>query len=564
MSYHQENLNQTEEEYIVTLKEMLDKARFLQELRIIRSDKIVAERPISRNTHVSLTEQEAETLRNDDRVLAVELPSQPDDIVPFWDITNEEFNKTSGRTPGANFRQWGHLHVAGDAAQRRKNVWGDGPVTDSISVYGNGQHVDVVICDELTPYDCREWYSPTTGSSRFVQYQWFAEHQDIICRHTNQEIKYFTNHEQGTDPAFFFPPTHGTHVTGTVAGQFYGWANEANIYNLPIFSFVEANGNNLNGAITFFDINFLFDYVRAFHASKPINPNTGYKNPTVTNHSWGYRAFSIDFNRIETFNYRGVVYSKTGTPLPGGWTQENLRDNYIVPRGYSNTPTAILADTEDAIADGIVVIGAAGNDNAYMARQGTEDYDNYILYTGQIDTVNTRKYIHRGSGPGQAPSAICVGALSTNENFLRTSFSNFGTKIDVFAPGLYILSSVTKNTNQGAEDTKYTVNDWYMGMSGTSMASPQVCGVAAMAASLKPRFTQPDAKHLITSLSVKDEMEFDLLDGGGRDPSSQNGSPNATLSSQNPRPDSGMISAQKGGRVQSVSYPRKNTLFTGN
>ena len=33
----------------------------------------------------------------------------------------------------------------------------------------------------------------------------------------------------------------------------------------------------------------LFDYLRAFHRYKPINPETGLRNPTITNHSWGYR-----------------------------------------------------------------------------------------------------------------------------------------------------------------------------------------------------------------------------------------------------------------------------------
>ncbi|MCA1577461.1 MAG: S8 family peptidase [Acidobacteria bacterium] len=68
--------------------------------------------------------------------------------------------------------------------------------------------------------------------------------------------------------------------------------------------------------------------------------------------------------------------------------------------------------------------------------------------------------------PARAPSAITVGSTTTSD--ARSSFSNFGTCVDIFAPGSSITS--TWRTSDTATNT----------ISGTSMASPHVAGVAAL------------------------------------------------------------------------------------
>ncbi|HEV7589084.1 MAG TPA: S8 family peptidase [Longimicrobium sp.] len=70
------------------------------------------------------------------------------------------------------------------------------------------------------------------------------------------------------------------------------------------------------------------------------------------------------------------------------------------------------------------------------------------------------------TSPASAASAITVGA--TTETDARASFSNWGTCVDVFAPGNNITSSWYSSTT--ATNT----------ISGTSMASPHVAGVAAL------------------------------------------------------------------------------------
>ena len=77
--------------------------------------------------------------------------------------------------------------------------------------------------------------------------------------------------------------------------------------------------------------------------------------------------------------------------------------------------------------------------------------------------------------PARAPSAITVG--STTNTDARSSFSNIGTCVDIFAPGSSITSSW------------YTSNTATNTISGTSMASPHVAGGAALYLASNPSAT---------------------------------------------------------------------------
>ena len=234
----------SEKVYVVTLRRREDLDQFYTDM----SDggyRLKMKRPISRNTHYHLTDEQAETIRQDSRVLAVELT--PDQLgmkpgpMSFYNTTEYniqgDFDK-SGTNNGsaANYRQWGHLHSAGTTAQRAKGTWTTGQVTDNngVNVYNDGKHVDVVICDDFVGRDCEEFFSPTTGVNRFVQFEWFNDLNSFVSSIDDDNVSLPTGQYPYQDNAGN-SDYHGTHCAGTVAGQWYGWAREANIYNIHAY-----------------------------------------------------------------------------------------------------------------------------------------------------------------------------------------------------------------------------------------------------------------------------------------------------------------------------------------
>lgn len=112
--------------------------------------------------------------------------------------------------------------------------------------------------------------------------------------------------------------------------------------------------------------------------------------------------------------------------------------------GYSQYPPERDAIIWAHDTKNVTVCAAAGNDN-----------------------VSTPLY------PANYPNVIAVAA--TNQQDIKSSYSNYGTWIDVSSPGDNILSTVP--------------NNGYQGLYGTSMASPVVCGIAGMVRSLHPTWT---------------------------------------------------------------------------
>ena len=540
-----------EKVYIVTLKNRDDLEDFYAEMSS-KGFKLHMKRKISRNTNYYMTQDQANELKKDSRVLDVELADniieKPTAIYNNTSYTKNGFFWKTGSFPIPTDFQWGHIH-AGSASQIGKGSFGYGGTSRknaSVDVFNNGKHVDVVILDQPMAYDSEEWYSPSTNTSRFVQYQWFNQLNSIVT---------------SIDDDGFTPPTgnvtyhqnsaldksHGQHVGGTVAGQYYGWANEANIYSLTkLGSFL--SGQTISGYL-------IYDYLRAFHLHKAVNPVTGRRNPTVSNHSYGGIYFlnpeeeALSFSKLISVFYRGVTYN-SGNPGPSGWSQSGVETDFGLRFDITNYPfysAALASDIQDAIDDGVVFITSAGNDDLLVADPSSSDWNNTFTFEYSSGDNRTNFY-NRGSWPSSPDTdAIVVGALSNETDFKRAAFSMFGAGLDIYAPGERIISCYG---NTGTNDTKYSAGsaNYYAIASGTSMASPQVAGVVATLATAKPRFTNSDVKGYIQRHSKDDDMPSGTI-------------PNKYLISKNPRPTSGMIEDVKGERKTSgMTFPRRATL----
>lgn len=159
------------------------------------------------------------------------------------------------------------------------------------------------------------------------------------------------------------------------------------------------------------------------------------------------------------------------------WVTANAVKPAVANMSLGGSASSSLDDAiTRSIASGVTYAVSAGNDNSDAC----------------------------SASPARTPSAITVG--STTSTDARSSFSNYGACVDLFAPGSAITSAW--NSDNGATNT----------ISGTSMASPHVAGDAALIASANPTWTPQE---------IRDAMVARATDGAVTSPGT--GSPNKLL-----------------------------------
>lgn len=144
------------------------------------------------------------------------------------------------------------------------------------------------------------------------------------------------------------------------------------------------------------------------------------------------------------------------------WVTENAALPAVVNMSLGGSMSGALDSTIRAsIESGITYVIAAGNDSEDACR----------------------------SSPSRLPEALTVGASDNGDN--RASFSNWGPCVDLFAPGVSIVSAW------------YTSNSQLASSSGTSMAAPHVAGVAALWLQNNPADTPAEvAAAILDAVSV--------------------------------------------------------------
>jgi aqualysin 1 len=171
----------------------------------------------------------------------------------------------------------------------------------------------------------------------------------------------------------------------------------------------------------------------------------------------------------------GVV---AGIDYVGNSTARPAVANLSLGGGASTTIDNAVAS---AVSKGVTMVVAAGNGNMGGRAQPACNYS-----------------------PARVPSAITVSATDNTDR--KASYANYGTCVDIFAPGNSILSAWYTGDTAGATS------------SGTSMAAPHVAGVAALYLQSNPGASPAGVASVITSNATT-----------GKVTSAGSGSPNRLL-----------------------------------
>lgn len=182
-------------------------------------------------------------------------------------------------------------------------------------------------------------------------------------------------------------------------------------------------------------------------------------------------------------------------------------------------PVKVLTNgggTDDTIAEGIVWAADNGANvmsmslGMYRSSKPIEDALKYALDKGvtlvaSAGNNNAEYDVHL---PSTYPGVIEVAATDANDQ--KSSFSNFGKRISVAAPGSDILSTLP-TYSVGSKPKSYGK------LSGTSMACPHVAGLAALILSQKPGLKPAEVKKIIESTAVDlGDKGWDKYYGNGR------------------------------------------------
>jgi subtilisin family serine protease len=151
--------------------------------------------------------------------------------------------------------------------------------------------------------------------------------------------------------------------------------------------------------------------------------------------------------------------------------------NMSFGKGYSPHSDWVYDAMKYAAEHDVLLVKAAGND---------------------AKNIDLAENLHFPTDSPDAPeneitdNVVTVGAMTRHFNDkLVASFSNYGkNRVDIFAPGLEIYSTVPKD-NQ------------YKSIQGTSMASPEVAGVAALIRAYYPNLTAKQVKQILIDSGIK-------------------------------------------------------------
>lgn len=484
------------------------------------------------------------------------------------------------------------------------------PVETNFNYNLTGKGVDLVIID--TGVKFHPEFLDNNGNLRIVEYDWY-QHLDAVDGNGDPKVlpsNFYTSQSGG----------HGTHVASIAAGNLCGWAKDATIYSIKALrestvwdSFIQPQ--------ELMTLSEAFEAVRLFHESKIIDPNTGFKRPTIVNASFGYRipifsdqnyssGFPISY--IDDIFYKGVARNLSGSNnLPG--PQDNIRFNtltdipFVHKRKFWVHPNVTELDIlcEQLTDAGVIFIRAAGNEKQIITKKSNSKYPQYYgdgIYDSYLTRTTSTYYSYYPSGSAihtnrigspESTDSVTVGSISPmilvpgpvdsnsittysiyghnhpdangnddyyhgnienweskpikgfssgsdfpgwdlaqayNKNLTISTFTNVGPAIDIFAAGGSIMAAghpyhVYANSNLGKSylfkshslydpnfdpsiNNKLDETDYMTLLGGTSMASPQVAGVACLYFQLNPGANVDQFKTFLSASAASTSLKM--------------------------------------------------------
>ena len=500
-----------------------------------------------------MSNDEADVLRNHSKVEWVEKSSMHNPVVLEQRKYDEEFDRhafanrfkkdirfeRAGRwSPGSDldFSQWGlYRHQS-----KTKTSTGFYDVQYSLT----GKNVDVVIMDTGVRWDHPEFLKPEyTSVPAGVSTASVSRVRDILIHGESEygiDWSTYGLAEPGVtgtlsnytvanalESSSFNGSWHGSHVAGIAAGNQFGAAFKANIWSIACIDRSDLGWSEPSDG---------FDYIKVWHKNKPINPETGRKNPTIVNCSWGHRQFvlapqhysssatfrgntfnSSDYqNHVPAINYMDMYYD-------GGW----FYYEFTTKKTTGQTTMDELLDDPDC--DDVIIICAAGNSGNGNGKQDIPDgpdYDNRFIsgafsYGNDYDRYYCRKGTPAIGHQGRSDAVINVGSIHASFDGTRerkANSSNNGPSIDVWAAGDTIMSVWSSGSSDPRNSSFYVSH-----LSGTSMAAPNVTGVISLYLESKPSANRVDVRSWLhrravvgvdTSVFVDDYTGDDAVGAG--------------------------------------------------
>jgi len=604
------------EEYLVLLHSHEDLDTFYADMEttggiLERAIDICCRRPLSRTTMYMLTSEEAAAVKADSRVRQVARWSDRPEMKPTaFTRTDFEYDKGANEPPNdSQSKNWGTWRSRNTYEGNESIIdnWADDflnpdQVTGekyigSETFTETGKHVDIVVKDGHPDPNMPDLQinADGTGGSRVNEINWNLYTTTVQGYEAFGSSDYFLRQDYQYSPYTSVNSDisrqrqHGASVSTCAAGSTLGLAPGANIYSFDPYTASQQDYGNFDptdGYPNYTD----FDYIRAWHNAKTVNPATGFKNPTIINCSTGFNElFSEGDNTwpVQATN-RGVTYGDGINPM----TNQQVEDAQLAGVGdivgsagnryfYSVLGTNgsnsfidfVIADVEDCINDGIHVVISASNDNTLMAFTNTTEHTNNTV---TLQDATTQNWKSRSFGTDQKGCYI-VGTLSTKSRLraggsagqgeCRVSYSNCGLGVDFYTFADGVTAGYNGNGGQVADprNASYTLRTF----NGTSAGAPMLTGQLACILERFPDMTPAQLYDYMVFRSRDVANDNEAGDLGNDWPNAfcfeSTESPRVAMTIGDIRPQSGRIETKNihlARPSSGVAYPRQRTART--